>query len=85
MRFYAYILKSEKTGRYYFGHCKDLSARLEYHNKGKVKSTKSGRPWILYYNEQFLTKAEAYRRELFFKSFDGRKWLYENKILKATD
>ena len=38
-------------------------------------------PFVLYYSEEFYSKSEAYKRELFFKSFEGRKWLYEKKIL----
>ncbi len=85
MPFYTYIIKSEKTGRFYFGHCKDFTIRLNNHNKGKVRSTKGGRLWIYYYLEEFSTKSEAFQREQFFKSFEGRKWLYENSILKTAD
>jgi putative endonuclease len=85
MPFYAYILISSKSGNYYFGHCQNLSIRLSQHNSGKVKSTKNRRPWFLHYNEEFHTKSEAYKREQFFKSLDGRKWLYEKEILKRTD
>ena len=47
--FYAYILFSEKLGKYYYGHTKDLDERLKTHAKGKVKFTKPGRPWKLVY------------------------------------
>ena len=85
MPFYAYILISSKSGNYYLGHCENLSKRLSQHNSGKVKSTKNRRPWILHYNEEFQIKSEAYKSEQFFKSFAGRKWLYEKEILKRTD
>lgn len=39
--FVTYILRSEKDGGFYFGHCSDLGKRLQRHNKGKVRSTKS--------------------------------------------
>ncbi|MFN4316065.1 MAG: GIY-YIG nuclease family protein [Chitinophagaceae bacterium] len=39
--FVNYILRSEKDGGYYFGHCSDLGKRLQQHNNGKVRSTKS--------------------------------------------
>jgi putative endonuclease len=58
-----------------FGHTFDLSLRISEHNSGKVRSTKSRTPFILHYSEEFHSKSEAYRRELFFKSFEGRKWL----------
>lgn len=68
--FFAYILKSLKDGKHYYGSTDDLSYRLEYHNKGKVKSTKSRRPFVLHYNEVFNTRKEAMKRERFFKSID---------------
>lgn len=79
--FTVYILKSIKDGRYYFGHTQNIINRLADHNRGKVKSTKNRVPLLIHYTETAETKAEAYRRELFFKSFEGRKWLHENKII----
>ena len=75
--FCAYVLKSEKDGKYYYGSTKDLVKRLSDHNKGKVKSTKSRRPMAIDYFEEFETKTEARKRELFFKSIDGYKFLKE--------
>ncbi len=43
--FFVYILRSTATGRYYYGHTKDLSKRIKQHNSGKVRSTKAYRPW----------------------------------------
>ena len=79
--FYTYVLKSEKDGKHYYGFCKSLTERLEYHNQGKVISTKSRRPFIIHYFEVFPTKAEAIARERFFKSVDGHIWLKRNKII----
>ena len=81
MAFYAYILKSLKDNRYYYGHCEDLTARLAAHNEGRVKSTKSRRPFVLHYYEEFATKLEANRRELFFKSIDGYLYLKSKGII----
>ena len=78
--FYVYILQSEQTGTYYYGSTKDLVARLNRHNVGKVRYTKGRRPWKLIYNEAFETKSEAYKRELFFKSIEGYRYLKENGI-----
>ncbi len=73
--FYTYILKSISANRHYYGHCKDLNKRLSNHNSGKVRSTKAYRPWNIHYFETFSTKSEAYRREMFFKSVEGKQWL----------
>ncbi|MDZ4665157.1 MAG: GIY-YIG nuclease family protein [Bacteroidota bacterium] len=72
---FVYILKSLKTSRYYYGSTNDLTNRLNLHNAGRVKSTKSFKPWILHYSEKFETISLARKRELFFKSIDGYLWL----------
>lgn len=79
--FFTYILKNGIDQTYYYGHTKDLEKRLKDHNKGKVRSTKSKRPWQIHYFEEFETKSEAYKRELFFKSIDGYNFLKEKNII----
>lgn len=79
--YYAYILKSIKDNRYYYGHTENLEKRLMMHNKGKVLSTKDRRPSILHYYEDYSTKREATRREYFFKTIDGYNFLKSKKII----
>jgi putative endonuclease len=79
--FYTYILKSTKDHKYYYGYCEDIQTCLKSHNMGKVRSTKSRRPFLLHYSEHFQTKTEAIRRELFFKSIDGYNWLKQKGII----
>ncbi|MTI40009.1 GIY-YIG nuclease family protein [Fulvivirga lutimaris] len=78
--FYTYILKSNSDNSHYYGHTKDLNNRLKDHNSGKVRSTKGKRPWVLHYFEEFETKSEAYKREMFFKSIEGYRYLKEKGI-----
>ena len=78
--FYSYVLKSLKDGKYYYGHTADLNVRLDVHNKGKVKSTKSRIPFVLHYYEMFETKAESAKRETFFKSINGYIFLKNIKL-----
>jgi putative endonuclease len=68
---FAYILKSLKDQKYYYGSTKDLEQRLQSHNKGKVRSTKGRCPLILHYSEEFNNIQEARKREIYFKSIDG--------------
>jgi len=79
--FFAYILKSEVDGTHYYGHSKDLEIRLKRHNGGFVRSTKSKKPWSLLYSEQFESKSEAYKREMFFKSIEGYRFLKKQRII----
>jgi putative endonuclease len=69
--FYTYIIKSEKTNKYYIGSCSDLEKRLHRHNNGWNKSTKSGIPWRVIYSKSFQTKQEAYKVEFKIKSYKG--------------
>ncbi|CAN5406638.1 hypothetical protein BH09BAC6_BH09BAC6_20200 [soil metagenome] len=73
--FYAYFLKSEKSGSYYIGHTENIEARLQRHNSGKVKATKHKGPWILMSYETFETKGEANSRELYIKSMKSRVFI----------
>jgi putative endonuclease len=73
--FYTYILYSQKTDRYYVGSTQDLVARLNRHNSGATKSTKSGRPWELVYFEEYSTRAEAYNREQSIKKQKSRVYI----------
>jgi putative endonuclease len=81
MKFYAYILKSEKDNRYYYGSTNDLSDRLRRHNAGEVNATKNRRPLILHYFEEFESRRDAFAREMFFKKIEGYRWLKENEII----
>ena len=79
--YYVYIIKSEKSGKFYKGITEDLKNRLKEHNSGKTKSTKSGIPWKLIYYEAFLNKIDALREEKFLKSGKGKeriKYLFQN-------
>jgi putative endonuclease len=71
MKYYTYILKSQKNNRYYIGSCEDISKRLHQHNSGKVKSTKNYLPYFLVHYEQYDSRQVAYKRELQIKSYKG--------------
>jgi len=70
--FYVYVLRSEKTGRFYTGSCADLEDRLRRHNAGQSPATRHGVPWRLVHWEGFPTRAEAVRRERELKTGRGR-------------
>jgi putative endonuclease len=79
--FYVYILKSLKDNHFYYGSTSNLDERLVYHNKGRVRATKSRIPWRMHYSEIFQTRKEAVQRELFFKSRAGYRWLKANEVI----
>lgn len=64
---YLYILKSLKDRNLYVGTTTDIDNRIEKHNKGLVKSTKSRRPLELIYKEYFSNLSDARKKEWEFK------------------
>ncbi len=81
--YYCYVIKSEKKDYFYKGYCEDLIKRIDQHNKGLTKSIKSYIPFKLVYFESFETKEEAIKREQYFKTSAGRKFL-KNKLFSDT-
>ena len=73
--FYTYVLKSEKDKKLYIGFTKDLKNRYCEHNDGKVEATKERRPLSLIYYEACLSKERAVKREKYFKTGFGRRFL----------
>ena len=73
--FYAYVLKSRKDNKLYIGHSDDLKRRIARHNEGLVPSTKNRRPLDLVYYEACLNEQKSIKREKYFKTGFGRKFL----------
>jgi len=69
MKYFTYILKSLKTGKYYIGSTNNLESRLKRHNSGKVISTKNSRPWIRAYFEESSTLRDSRAREAEIKRY----------------
>lgn len=77
-----YILQSEKNGSYYIGSTENIDKRIEKHNKGYSRYTKSKRPLKIVYQEQYLAGSEAKKREYYLKSLKNRKAL--EQIIKMA-
>lgn len=73
--YYTYVLRSKKDGRLYIGYTFNLEQRLKLHNSGNVESTKNRQPLELIYYEACLDKDQAMKREKYFKTGFGRKYL----------
>ncbi len=71
MGFWVYVLGSAKDGQTYTGSTGNLRKRLREHYEGKVPATRARRPLSLLYVEEFRSRAEAVRREKFFKTPEG--------------
>ena len=75
MPFYVYILHSQKDGSYYVGSTNNLKDRVERHNQGRSKYTKTKRPWKLEYFEEFMDRSSAACRENEIKSRKRRGYI----------
>ena len=69
-----YVILGIKGFRY-VGITSNLKDRIGRHNQGSNTSTRSYKPFTVVYKEQFPSYAEARKREKFFKSGAGRKFL----------
>jgi putative endonuclease len=73
--YYVYVLRSLKDGQFYTGLTRDLCARLELHNSGKVPSTSLRVPLELIYWEGCLNESDAAQREKYLKTAWGKRYI----------
>ena len=73
--YYTYVLMSKKDGNFYIGYTNNLETRIEEHQRGKVKSTAQRIPLKLIYYEACLSENDALKREKYFKSGFGRRFI----------
>jgi len=74
-----YVLK-DSSGKFYKGMTNDLERRIREHRRGKTITTSHMNDLKVVYTESFPSFIEARRRELYFKSAVGRKFL--KKVIK---
>lgn len=60
--YFIYLLHN-KLDKFYIGSTGNLKKRVEQHNQGYVKSTKTGIPWNLVYFEGYSLEEHAKDRE----------------------
>jgi len=72
---YTYVLQSLKDNDLYIGYTPDIEERIKDHELGKVESTKYRRPLELVYFETCKSKEKALKREKYFKTGFGRRFL----------
>jgi putative endonuclease len=73
--FYTYVLKSLKDDKLYTGWTDNLNHRINEHNRGNVVATASRKPLKLVYYEACVNKQKAVKREKYFKTGFGRRFL----------
>ncbi|KPJ55728.1 excinuclease ABC subunit C [Parcubacteria bacterium DG_74_2] len=86
--YYTYVLISKRDNKFYVGFTNNLKKRIKEHNKGLVNSTRSRRFLKLVYCEICLSKQDALKREKYFKTGFGRRFLHnrlENYLKLSPD
>ena len=82
MKYYVYILKSQKDSkRYYIGYTTNLENRMEDHQNPKASAyTRQYAPWELETYTVFKDKELAKKFEIYLKSHSGRAFLRKRLI-----
>ncbi|MFN3138420.1 MAG: GIY-YIG nuclease family protein [Allomuricauda sp.] len=75
MEYFVYIIYSKSLDRYYVGHSQDLEDRMNRHNSGRSKYTKTAKDWEVKYTERYFTRSEAMNREKDIKRKKSRKYI----------
>lgn len=73
--YWVYVLISKKDGKLYIGFTRDIDKRLLSHQQGKSKATAPRGPFSVIYLEACTYRADAMRREKYFKQSGGRMYL----------
>jgi len=70
-----YILRNDKTGRYYVGSTSSLERIIKQHKNGHTRTTKILKTFTLAYTEEHDNILEARLRERQLISYKSRKYL----------
>ena len=62
--FSLYIIYSPKLDKYYVGHTRNMSTRLEQHNAGISTFTAKANDWVLKFRKEFPTRQLALQAEM---------------------
>jgi putative endonuclease len=81
LKFYTYVLFSERLGKFYIGSTQDIEMRIDCHNRGLVKFTSRGIPWRLVWSVSFETRPEAVQMEMKIKKRGAKRFLIDEKII----
>ena len=74
-KYAVYILFSHKDHQFYIGYTTDYIRRMSEHEEGRSKSTACRRPFLVILCEYYFSKADALRREEYFKTSAGKRTL----------
>jgi len=82
--FFVYAINSLSHDWVDVGMTNNLARRIQEHNKGQNRSTKPYVPFELIYSESHSSREIARKREKYFKSGSGKKWLKKHHAQQKT-
>ncbi len=74
MKYTVYVLK-DKHGKFYKGMTNNIDRRFSEHKQGNTRSTRLMEDLKIVYTEEFDSLLEARKREVYFKTAAGRRFL----------
>jgi putative endonuclease len=80
MAFTVYILYSKSCKKFYTGQTQDLENRIEEHNQGETKSTKSCAPYSVVWSSEVETRGDAMKLETKIKKRGANRFLIDQRI-----
>ncbi len=75
-----YILRSQRTGRYYVGQTQDLTKHLAEHNSELAGHTRKEQPWLLVWHHRVGNRKEAMILERKIKKRGASRFLSDQGI-----
>ena len=81
---YRVYVPMNPTGKFYIGFTENVPLRIQQHNSGLTRSTRSKGPWKLAWESNALTQSEARRLELNLKRQKGGNGFYQKTGLEKS-
>jgi len=79
--YYTYLIQSQKDRSFYVGITKDPTGRLNYHNRGYLRTTALKRPWKLVFVRKHSNYQEARKHEKWLKKKNTK---YKEKLAQLA-
>jgi len=81
MRYSLYIIKSNKSGKYYVGQTRNLRTRFERHLNGKTSFGKRNKDLEIVYTKEFTSHIDARKTERFIKR--QKSHIFIDRLIKG--
>ena len=85
LKYYTYILFSQKVGKYYVGQTENVVKRVQDHRAGLSKWTSNSDDWVLVYSIELNSRKEAIQQEKRIKKRGAGRWLIDENLNKFRD